>query len=215
MTGTGPCDDSGNAAYLAYPDAPQTSAQYVMGVNENKYNPATDTIVSNASCTTNCLAPLAKVRPLSSCLCKVKRRLCVCTRWLASPWAASSPQLMACACTACAYAGHPHQVWHQGGPDDHCTRHHRHPEDCGRPFQEGLAWWPCCQRQHHPLFHWRCQGCWQGARLHCLSLAAGLRTALVEIYTCGTPESSEGRCRTPGLPRSPACSLHICPSGAA
>jgi glyceraldehyde 3-phosphate dehydrogenase len=34
---------------------------YVMGVNENKYNPATDQIVSNASCTTNCLAPIVKV----------------------------------------------------------------------------------------------------------------------------------------------------------
>lgn len=34
---------------------------FVMGVNNTTYNPAKDQIVSNASCTTNCLAPITKV----------------------------------------------------------------------------------------------------------------------------------------------------------
>jgi glyceraldehyde 3-phosphate dehydrogenase len=33
----------------------------VLGVNQDKYNPAAHNVISNASCTTNCLAPVVKV----------------------------------------------------------------------------------------------------------------------------------------------------------
>jgi len=34
---------------------------YLLGVNEHEYDPARDQIISNGSCTTNCLAPMVKV----------------------------------------------------------------------------------------------------------------------------------------------------------
>lgn len=40
---------------------PEKVPTYLIGVNHHKFDPAKDVVVSNASCTTNCLAPVAKV----------------------------------------------------------------------------------------------------------------------------------------------------------
>src|SRR6266542_2226759 len=38
-----------------------TPITIVMGVNDDRYDPATHNVISNASCTTNCVVPMAKV----------------------------------------------------------------------------------------------------------------------------------------------------------
>ena len=42
---------------ISAPSKSEEIKTFVMGVNEEKYNPAKDNVVSMASCTTNCLAP--------------------------------------------------------------------------------------------------------------------------------------------------------------
>lgn len=46
---------------LSAPCKDAADATFVIGVNEKTYDPANHHIVSNASCTTNCIAPMAKV----------------------------------------------------------------------------------------------------------------------------------------------------------
>lgn len=53
-------DNGGAKKVIISAPASNEDATIVMGVNEGIYDPAAHTVVSNASCTTNCLAPLAK-----------------------------------------------------------------------------------------------------------------------------------------------------------
>src|SRR5690606_727759 len=52
---------SGAKKVIISAPASNEDGTFVMGVNHTDYDPATQHIVSNASCTTNCLAPMAKV----------------------------------------------------------------------------------------------------------------------------------------------------------
>ncbi|MDP2910606.1 MAG: type I glyceraldehyde-3-phosphate dehydrogenase [bacterium] len=49
------------AVIISAPAKTEEIPGYVLGVNEEKYNPKKDKIVDMGSCTTNCLAPIAKV----------------------------------------------------------------------------------------------------------------------------------------------------------
>ena len=53
--------DAGAKKVVISAPAKNEDVTIVMGVNDNTYDAAKHTIISNASCTTNCLAPMAKV----------------------------------------------------------------------------------------------------------------------------------------------------------
>ena len=54
-------DGGGAKKVIISAPAKGEDATFVMGVNDGDYDPASHHVVSNASCTTNCVAPLAKV----------------------------------------------------------------------------------------------------------------------------------------------------------
>ncbi|MFG1700126.1 type I glyceraldehyde-3-phosphate dehydrogenase [Nonomuraea sp. NPDC049309] len=53
--------DNGAKKVIISAPAKNEDVTVVLGVNDSAYDPAKHTIISNASCTTNCLAPMAKV----------------------------------------------------------------------------------------------------------------------------------------------------------
>ncbi len=53
--------DGGAKKVIISAPAKNEDVTVVMGVNHDDYDPAAHTVISNASCTTNCLAPMAKV----------------------------------------------------------------------------------------------------------------------------------------------------------
>src|SRR4029079_1188657 len=52
--------DAGAKKVIISAPAKNEDLTLVMGVNHTSYDPATHHVISNASCTTNCLAPMAK-----------------------------------------------------------------------------------------------------------------------------------------------------------
>ena len=53
-------DNGGAKKVIISAPAKNEDVTVVMGVNHTEYDPAAHTVISNASCTTNCLAPMAK-----------------------------------------------------------------------------------------------------------------------------------------------------------
>ena len=57
----GPLRRAGAKKVIISAPAKNEDLTIVLGVNEDKYDPKKHNIISNASCTTNCIAPVVKV----------------------------------------------------------------------------------------------------------------------------------------------------------
>ncbi len=53
--------EAGASRVIVSAPATDVDATFVVGVNDHEFDPATDFVVSNASCTTNCFVPMVKV----------------------------------------------------------------------------------------------------------------------------------------------------------
>ncbi len=58
--------DAGAKKVIISAPAKNNDITIVMGVNDDQYDPANHHIISNASCTTNCLAPMARCSTMNS-----------------------------------------------------------------------------------------------------------------------------------------------------
>ena len=81
--------DGGAKKVIISAPAKNEDATFVMGVNHEDYDPATHHVISNASCTTNCLAPMAK--PLSDELGIVKGLMTTVHAYTSGPEPARRP----------------------------------------------------------------------------------------------------------------------------
>merc|ERR1719444_47382 len=142
----------------------------VCGVNHTNYDKATDHVVSNASCTTNCLAPICHVL-LTEGFGIEKGLMTTIHSYTATQKTVDGVSQKdwrggrAAACNIIpSTTGALRRLWmvcpKRIGVEDvllHATSSLLplvHSEDCGWCVPKGLAWRTCCCMQHHPFYHW-------------------------------------------------------------
>ena len=137
-----------------------------MGVNDDDYDPAKHNIISNASCTTNCLAPMAKV--LNDAFGIVKGLMTTIHAYTNGPEPAGRARTRTCAAPA-----PPPSTWSRPRP--------------ARPRPSG---W-CCPSSRASSTASRCACRCRPARLTDLTVALG-REATVEEVNAAVKKAADG-----------------------